>query len=170
MLQSVLHPPIQTRACGRFGHSLHPHTTAQLPLLTLGFGEFVARVHKEKRNSVRLFWRTAHGADGQASTVFSKWFARLLDKSGLTDPGLVFHSFRHHAEDCFRNALLPQTVIDRIIGHSDGSTSAGYGEGVWLETAYEAVKAMRFRVRLPEILRQEHPANFPVGVNLSPPV
>jgi integrase len=127
---------------------LHPDVMA------LGFGKFVARVHKEKRNSVRLFWRTAHGADGQASTVFSKWFARLLDKAGLTDPGLVFHSFRHHAEDCFRNALLPQSVIDRIIGHSDGSTSAGYGEGVWLETAYEAVKAMKFRVRLPDILGQ----------------
>ena len=128
---------------------LHPD------LMALGFASFVAQERKDKRKHVRLFWRTAFGADTQASTVFSKWFGRLLDKVGLKDPGLVFHSFRHNAEDSLRNALLPQPVIDRIIGHADTATSAGYGEGVWLETAYDAVKAMKLRVALLDILRKQ---------------
>jgi len=95
-------------------------------LLDLGFGEFIARRKKEKHAaSKRLFWKIAVGADGQASTVFSKWFGRFLDSLGLPDSSLVFHSFRHNAEDAFRNALLPQPIIDGIIGHSDDATSAG---------------------------------------------
>lgn len=124
---------------------LHPDVIA------LGFEEFVTSRRKGQRPSKRLFHRIAYGADGQASTVFSKWFARFLDKIGLSDPALVFHSFRHNAEDAFRNANQQQYVIDRIIGHADGATSACYGDGIDLETAYSAVGAMRLKVRLPKI-------------------
>lgn len=118
---------------------LHPS------LMAVGFGEFVAKRRQSRRGDKRLFWEIGYGADGQASTKYSKSFGRLLDRLDLSDPALVFHSFRHAAEDAFRDALLPQYVIDRIIGHSDGATSAGYGEGVSLEVAYEAVKAMKLR-------------------------
>jgi hypothetical protein len=74
-----------------------------------------------------------------------------MDEIGLTDKNLVYHSLRHNAEDAFRDALIPQYVIDRIIGHTDGSTSAGYGNGVSLEVAYEAVKAMKFKLYLPKL-------------------
>ena len=141
------HKSVKTHA-GVRDIPLHPD------LMALGFAHFIERVRKEKRPTPRVFWRTAHGRDGQASTVFSKWFARLLDKSGLTDPALVFHSFRHNAEDSFRNALLPQKVIDRIIGHTDGDTSDGYGAGLWLETSYEAVKAMKLRVKISDHIPQ----------------
>jgi integrase len=124
---------------------LHPD------LLTLGFAEFVAQRRKGKSSSKRLFHRIAYGADKRASTVFSKWFARFCDKAGLSDPAIVFHSFRHNAEDAFRNANQQQYVIDRIIGHSDSATSAAYGEGIDLETAYAAVKAMKLKVRLPSL-------------------
>ena len=124
---------------------LHPD------LAKLGFNEFVLTRRKNRKPSDRLFSRIPFGSDGQASTVFSKWFARFLDKANLTDPALVFHSFRHGAEDAFRNSLQPQYVIDRIIGHTDGSTSAGYGEGVSLETAADAVSAMKLNVRLPQL-------------------
>lgn len=107
-------------------------------VMALGFAAFVAKAVTDKR-SKRLFWQVGFGADGQASTVFSKWFARLMDKAGLSDPSLVFHSFRHTAEDAFRNALVPQYVIDRIIGHSGGKASDGYGEGISRETASEAL-------------------------------
>ena len=72
-----------------------------------------------------------------------------MSKAGLHDPALVFHSFRHNAEDAFRDALQPQYVIDRIIGHRDGATSAGYGEAASLATLNAAVTAMRLKVRLP---------------------
>ena len=120
-------------------------------LITLGFDKFVLERAKHKQASKRLFRRVAFGADGQASTVFSKWFGRFLDKAGLGDPALVFHSLRHNAEDAFRNGLQPQYVIDRIIGHTDGSTSAGYGEGVSLETMAGAVSSMKLHVRLPDL-------------------
>lgn len=122
---------------------LHPD------LLELGFKNFVDERSKHKMKSKRLFRRIAYGSDGQASTVYSKWFARFLDKIGLSDPALVFHSFRHNAEDAFRDALLPTYVIDRIIGHSDGATSAGYGDGISSEVAHEAVSAMKLKLRLP---------------------
>lgn len=124
---------------------LHPD------LLELGFGDFVAVRAKGRKGTERLFHRISFGSDGQASTVFSKWFARFLDKAGLTDPALVYHSFRHNAEDAFRDALQPQYVIDRIIGHSDGATSALYGNGISLLTAFEAVAAMKLKVRLTEL-------------------
>ncbi len=111
-------------------------------VLDLGFGDFVKRRTKEKRPSKRLFWQIGYGADGQPSTVFSKWFARLMDKIGLDDPSLVFHSFRHTAEDALRNALLPQYVIDRVIGHTGKQTSDGYGEGISLDVAKEAIMKM----------------------------
>jgi integrase len=107
-----------------------------------------------RKNAGRLFFEVRYGADGVPSTVFSKWFARFLDKLGLTDPTIVFHSFRHSAEDAFRNAALPQYQIDRIIGHSDDSTSAGYGEGISLDTAYAAVKAMKLKADLPALWKR----------------
>jgi len=117
-------------------------------VLDLGFGDFIQRRLQDKRPHKRVFWQVGFGADGQPSTVFSKWFARLLDKVGLKDPALVFHSFRHTAEDAFRNALLPQYVIDRIIGHAGGNTSDGYGDGVSLTVCENAVKEMKLTYRV----------------------
>jgi hypothetical protein len=97
-----------------------------------------------------LFWEVPYGADGQPSTTFSKWFARYLDKLGLTDPALVFHSFRHGIEDAFRNAKQPQYITDQIIGHSDGKVSSEYGKGVSLEVALEALKAAKLEVSVPD--------------------
>ena len=124
---------------------LHPD------LLEMGFQAFVEARSRLKRPTKRLFYEVAFGSDGQASTVFSKFFGRLLDKVGLPDPALVFHSFRHGAEDAFRNALQPQYVIDRILGHSDGATSARYGDGVSLEVTHKAVVAMMLKVSLPRL-------------------
>lgn len=126
---------------------LHPD------VMELGFADFVRRVSKDKRANNRLFWQVSYGADGQASTVFSKWFRRLTQKAGLADPGLVFHSFRHLAEDTFKNASLPQYVTDRVLGHASGRMSDHYGEGVSLEVAYKAVSSVKFPVSLPDLVR-----------------
>ncbi|HEV7659713.1 MAG TPA: site-specific integrase [Allosphingosinicella sp.] len=123
-------------------------------VMELGFARFVAERRKKKKAGGRLFWEFPYGSDGQASTVASKWFARFKSSVGLTDRTIVFHSFRHNAEDAFRDALKPQYVIDRIIGHSDTATSAGYGDGISLETAYEVVRAMKLKIRLPQLWAQ----------------
>lgn len=124
---------------------LHPD------IMALGFAAFVARRRKGKKLSDRLFFEFPYGSDGQASTVFSKFFARLLDAVGLNDPALVFHSFRHGAQDAYRDALTPQYVTDKILGHHDGATSSGYGEGISLGVASSAVSAAKFKLRLPEL-------------------
>ena len=53
-------------------------------VIQLGFHEFVASRKKAQKATARLFYRIPFGSDGQASTVFSKWFARFLG-SGLVD-------------------------------------------------------------------------------------
>ena len=131
---------------------LHPD------VLKLGFGEFVRQRRQKKPKEPRLFYEVAYGADGQASTVFSKAFSRMLDKVGLTDPALVFHSFRHGAEDAFRNALTPQYLTDSIIGHTDGRVSSGYGLGTSLEVNADAVRKMQLPISIPAILGK-HSAN-----------
>jgi integrase len=136
---------------------LHPD------LMELGFAEFVRKRRADRRASKRLFFEIAYGADGQASTVFSKWFARLLDGVGLTDPALVFHSFRHNAEDAFRDAKEPQYVIDRVIGHADGAVSAQYGQGVSLEVAAGAVAAMKLPLKLADHLTSVRAPPAPIS-------
>lgn len=101
-------------------------------VMELGFAEFVGRRRKSKI-SVRLFHTVKFGADQQASTVFSKWFARLLDKQGLKDPSLTFHSLRHGVQDAMRDAKQPQYVIDRMFGHASGTTASQYGVGAAME-------------------------------------
>lgn len=120
-------------------------------LLELGFASFVAKTAKAKKPGDRLFWQISFGADGQASTVFSKWFGRMMDRAGLTDRALVFHSFRHTMEDAFRNAWTPSYVTDRIIGHAGGKTSDGYGEGISLPVAHEAICKAKLPVSLPSL-------------------
>jgi len=124
---------------------LHPD------LLELGFDKFVERRRKWKHKSKRLFSEVKFGVDGQASTEFSKQFARIMDKVDLTDSALTFHSFRHGAEDAFRNASQPQYVIDAVMGHSDGKVSSIYGVGPDFELKIKAIAAMKLPVRLPSI-------------------
>lgn len=125
---------------------LHPD------LLDLGFAEFAGKRKKLYQSQHRLFAEIPFGAHGQASGEFSKLFARYIDKIGLNDQALCFHSFRHNAEDALREALQHQYVIDRIIGHDDGATSSKYGQGVSLDVMLEAIKAMRLGCRVPAIV------------------
>lgn len=125
---------------------LHPD------LLALGFMDFVAKRAKQDKPNVRLFKEIKFGVDGQASTEYSKIFGRLMDSVGLTDPLLVFHSFRHTAEDAFRDAECQPYIIDQIIGHANLTSGGKYGKGAKLPVLAKAVADMQLPVRLTEIL------------------
>ena len=125
---------------------LHPD------LISLGFMEFVAKRAKQDKPNVRLFSEIPFGVDGQASTEYSKIFGRLMDKVGLKDPQLVFHSWRHGVEDALRDAGCQPYVIDRIIGHADATMGGKYGKGVSLGVLAAAVASMKLPVRLTEFL------------------
>lgn len=126
---------------------LHPD------ILEMGFAAFVEQRRKWNKPSKRLFSEVNFGTDGQASTQASKAFARMFDKVGLSDPTLTFHSFRHGAADAFRDAQVPQYVIDSIMGHSDGKVSSHYGKGPSLQTKAEAVLAMGLPLSLPKLCK-----------------
>lgn len=121
-------------------------------LIELGFLDFAAKRAKQDKPNVRLFSEIPFGVDGQASTEYSKVFGRLMDKVGLKDPQLVFHSWRHGVEDALRDAGCQPYTIDRIIGHADATMGGKYGKGVSIGVLAAAVNSMKLPVRLPQIL------------------
>ncbi len=128
----------------------------QIPLhpdvLQLGFGDFVAQRRKWKHPSKRLFSEMKFGTDGQASTEFSKIFARFLDKVGLNEPALTFHSFRHGMADILRDAEIPLYEIDRILGHDSGTMNAQYGNGSSIEVLYASLQKAKFIPSLTDVV------------------
>lgn len=126
---------------------LHPDLNA------MGFRDFVNSQRKAGRSKKRLFFRIGYGSDGLPSTAYSKRFGRMLDKIGLDDEGLVFHSFRHTMMDALRNSGTPKFVVDRIIRHSDPSAAGEYGEGVNLEVLSKAITEVALPLRLPLLLQ-----------------
>lgn len=122
-------------------------------LLELGFAEFVAKRRKWNKPCKRLFSEVSLGTDGQASTQFSKMFARILDQVGLTDPALTFHSFRHGVADAFRDAGAQQYTIDAILGHSDGKVGSLYGEGPSLKNLALAISQLCLPIRLTDLFK-----------------
>lgn len=132
---------------------LHPE------LMQLGFADFVGHRRKTCGKHVRLFWEIAYGADGLASSTFSKWWGRAMDKMGLDDPALTFHSFRHTAEDFYKTSLTPKYLIDQIMGHSDQSSAGEYGVGIDIATAFKIVASLQLPVSVTAILgNSEAPA------------
>lgn len=125
---------------------LHPD------LIELGFLDFVAKRAKQDKPNVRLFKEIPFGVDRQASTEYSKIFARLMTKVGLTDSRLVFHSWRHGVEDALRDAEIQPYTIDAIVGHANNTQGGKYGKGVALAVLAEAVAKMKLPVRLTEVL------------------
>lgn len=112
-------------------------------LIDLGFLEFVEKRRKQDKGNVRLFKDMKFGVDGQASTEYSKIFARMMEVVGLTDPKLVFHSWRHGVEDALRDSGAQPYVIDAIVGHADNTMGGKYGKGVSLSVLADAVANMK---------------------------
>jgi integrase len=128
---------------------LHPD------LIKIGFMDFVSKRAKQDKPSARLFSEIRFGNDGQASTEYSKIFGRLMNKVGLTDAKLVFHSWRHGAEDALRDAGCQPYVIDRIIGHADTTMGGKYGNGVSLDVLAKAVAEMKLPVSVLKVLEKK---------------
>lgn len=84
---------------------------------------------------------------GKKGTQFSKWYARWLDKVGLNNPGLCFHSFRHTFKLWGRSAGVDIPLINALQGHHNAGVSFAYGRDAYgsaypLKTLFEAVLKM----------------------------
>ena len=94
-------------------------------LLQLGFLDYV---HFQKTNKQKKLFNTLkkHKRNGYADSV-QRWFARYLDKVGITAPDKVFHSFRHTFE-CKAIEKRLHTEHQNALG---GWTNKGVGQAVY---------------------------------------
>lgn len=77
---------------------------------------------------MRLFPDLVGGRDGPGQPA-SKQFGRYCDRIKLTDPELVFHSFRHGAVGRMRSARVPKELRMVVVGHSASEdTHDDYGD------------------------------------------
>lgn len=115
-------------------------------LRKLGLKEYWEGV--KVQGATRLFPRWEMGNDGYYSSIYSKWFGRLLTKVGLSDTRLVFHSFRHGFKDALREAGVDGETQYRLMGHelSGDQFSSGpdYGYGPSIKTLYSAIERVAY--------------------------
>lgn len=95
-------------------------------LIDIGFIEYVKTAKAEQRH--RIFDKLKPNKYGTHTGAWSQWFSRYLRQTcGITDTGLVFHSFRHTFKDYCRAASIPEDVHDAFTGHSSDSVARQYG-------------------------------------------
>lgn len=92
-------------------------------LIAAGFMEFVEACDR----AGRLFPALKPGKKGNYSHNFSKWYGRFMDSIGLTDPALVFHSYRHGFRDACRDADIPEETAHALGGWATVNQGQRYG-------------------------------------------
>lgn len=112
-------------------------------LVRMGFLDFVSEARDAGR--VRLFPREVRDGLGHYGRGVSDWFARLLDRRGITDKKLTFHSFRHNFEDGLREADLHGTPkAAYLAGRTGGGVAASYGSGYSASKLRDAIELVRY--------------------------
>ena len=106
-------------------------------VIAAGFDQFVAAVRGKGHE--RLFPELRPGPDGGYSHDLTKWFGRHLDSVGLTQPSLVFHSFRHGFKDACRLAGVDSETSDALGGWAARGQSAKYGKRGMVPVLYRAL-------------------------------
>jgi integrase len=104
------------------------HIPIHPELVRIGFLKHVAS--QKKAGVVRLFPDLHLGKLENYSDPFSKWFARFLEKAGVTSTGTVFHSFRHGFKDRLLEAEVPREVRDGLCGWATPGQGGKYGNGL----------------------------------------
>ncbi|MFO6463094.1 DUF6538 domain-containing protein [Jannaschia sp. KMU-145] len=67
---------------------------------------------------------------GRVSGAYAKRFAAMMDRIGLDDPALVFHSFRHRLQDAADSAGIPDSHRRYLTGRANpDAVEGGYGQG-----------------------------------------
>ena len=114
----------------------------QIPLHPAIREDFVAWVGAGRGDRVFASFRADRG---RYSGTLSGQFARLMDRAGLSDPRLTFHSLRHTLKREMSNARIDPDVRRLILGHAPKDAHDGY-EGHSLQAIAEEL------ARLPALL------------------
>lgn len=111
-------------------------------LIRLGVLRYRQSRLEGKRKETESLWPDLQSAnETYRSTGWSKWFNRYLrTKAKITDPSIVFHSFRHSFKRMARDAGLTEELHDALTGHAgSGGVGRGYGGGFGLKALGEAI-------------------------------
>jgi len=93
-------------------------------LIEAGFLDFVATRRAEGLDW--LFTELESNKYGSRTQRLSRVINDFLDGIGLSDPELMFQSFRHTGKRAIRGKA-PGEIVDLLFGHADGSVSSKYG-------------------------------------------
>lgn len=95
-------------------------------LARLGFVEFANAVAATERE--RLFYELRPNKYGRLGAKWGEWWSRYRrEVCGVSDPRMVFHSFRHTFKQHARHVGMIDGVQRQIMGHSPGDTADEYG-------------------------------------------
>jgi integrase len=111
-------------------------------LQRLGLIKYVDALREQ--GNTRLFPELKQGRDGYGQTV-SKWFARYRVRCGITEPGKVFHSFRHTFIDHLKQKSAAKEKIAALVGHEDESETFGrYGKTFETPALLDVIRLLDF--------------------------
>ena len=120
-------------------------------LIEMGFGTYVARL--ERRGEKQLFPSLflTKEINGKVTHYFSRWFATLLDKLGITDKTKTFHSFRHTVKRLMREAGIEKAIVDCYQGHTTTDIASSYGRdeynmGYSLSTLFTQLEKINYDI------------------------
>lgn len=128
---------------------LHPFLLNELKLPA-----YVRRLQDQGHK--RLFPELALRRDGYGQTA-SKWFQRYRARCGVVEEGKVYHSFRHSFDNALKQALVPDTIISEVMGHTEGSLAMGrysdpFRPGIVLE---QAIMKLDFGIDLSHLAKSQ---------------
>lgn len=116
---------------------VHPH------LVGLGLIKHVQ--HAVAEGDDRLFPALKQNTYGRLGAKWGEWWSIYRrEVCGITDRGMVFHSFRHSFKYYARHVGMIEGVQRQIMGHSPGDTADEYGpSGYTLHQLVEGMKLYR---------------------------
>lgn len=108
----------------------------------LGFISFVKEA--QRAETLRLFPLLRPNKYGNFGAKWGEhWSLYRRNVCRVTNPGMVFHSFRHTFEDYARMALIPEGISRRITGHGNRDIADHYGSGYPDHRLVEAMKTYK---------------------------
>jgi len=110
-------------------------------LIRLGLLDYVDE--RRRAGDERIFPKLKPGgADDRLGHAFTKWFTRYRRDANVYEPGRDFHSFRHSATTFLHQGDVPDSIIDRLTGHTTPGETARYTKGANLEQLKRAIDAI----------------------------
>ncbi|MBB5712292.1 site-specific integrase [Sphingomonas xinjiangensis] len=110
-------------------------------LIEAGFLDMVAKRRDE--GAEWLFPELGTNKYGSRTQRLSRVMNDFLDQIGLSDPELVFYSFRHTGKRAIRGKANKE-IVDLLFGHADGSVSTQYGRGADMAVLRDAIEKISY--------------------------